>query len=933
MSQSYVVLDLETTGNSPDQGARIIQIGAVKVEDHQITDRFSTFVDPLCDIPPFITELTGISQEHVKGAPTFEEVAVEILSFLEGSHFVAHNVPFDKGFLKKQLERVGYLFPTCFTFDTVELSRALLPTLDSYKLSDLTVYFDMDHSRPHQADSDAEMTAELFIFLHKKLLQLPLITLQVLKKVTLSLKSDWAFLIEQGIDRALKEVNQEDQTVDVFRQLALKRVQQDEEEKEKEKEALPSTFEAFEQQLFSKDGSLARQFEHYEVRVGQEEMARAVHDAFTDYAHALIEAGTGTGKTLGYLIPSIYYAKQTQKPVVLSTYSIPLQEQLLKKDLKLIKKALGISVNVAVLKGRQHYVDLRKFEEAILDREDGSYDVQLTKAQMLIWLLETSTGDVEELNLSSGGQLFWRTVQSDASSDLGRFNPWFSRCFFHRSRKVAKEADVIIVNHALLMTDVHQKRAIIPTYSHAVIDEAHHLEETAIDYFGLSVNHLSIGFSLSRLLQFFSQHQHHETFVQMEKNSLTVLTEIKEDVEELFRMLHAFVNERQTEATDIGRVSYVYKSFNEEGVLWQGILECAMRVQLSSQSILKQFRTQLNQETDDELAYQQQSAVANFKSIIASFEEEITQLYELLLEYDEDYVYWVEVEPKGAKNATYLYAKPIRIHDRLADEFFAKKKSVVLTSATLTIKQSFDYALKRLGLEDFGVRTKQIASPFSYEKQLNVLIPTDIPDVRGQNDQLFIQDVAIKLWRLTDATHKKSLVLFTSYDMLKQVYQYVKDLDDDHSFTLIGQGITSGSRSRLLKLFKQTSGSSILFGTNSFWEGIDLAGDALEHLIIVRLPFSPPNQPLTRAQINAAKENGENPFTDLSLPQAVIRFRQGFGRLIRTTTDTGNFFIFDRRVVTTRYGKTFLESLPTTPVYEGKFEQLLQEHVNNQEER
>lgn len=204
--------------------------------------------------------------------------------------------------------------------------------------------------------------------------------------------------------------------------------------------------------------------------------------------------------------------------------------------------------------------------------------------------------------------------------------------------------------------------------------------------------------------------------------------------------------------------------------------------------------------------------------------------------------------------------------------------------------------------------------------------------MRAHNDQLFIQDVSIKLWRLTESTNKKALVLFTSYDMLKQVYQYVKDLDEYGQLTLIGQGVTSGSRSRLLKLFRQANGASILLGTNSFWEGIDLAGDALEHLIIVRLPFAPPNQPLTRAQINAAKENGENPFTDLSLPQAVIRFRQGFGRLIRTTKDQGNFFIFDRRVVTTRYGKTFLASLPTTPVYEGKFEHLLEAHIHNQEE-
>ncbi|MBM7840192.1 ATP-dependent DNA helicase DinG [Alkalihalobacillus xiaoxiensis] len=939
MSQTFVVLDLETTGNSPNQGARIIQIGAVKVEGRKITDRFSTYVDPFCDIPPFIAELTGISNDDVKGAPAFNQVAHELLDFMEGASFFAHNVPFDKGFLKAQLKLEGLDFPHCLQFDTVELSRVLLPKQESYKLSELTSSLNMEHERPHQADSDAEMTAELFLHLLHKLDSLPLITLQSLEQITLKLKSDWEALIHP-----LKKQKQEkpeadlQSDFDIYRQLALKKPTL---EKELKEEVGAPTFNESEDQLLGEDGWLSSVFDTFETRAGQKEMMNQVYQTFEDHAHHLIEAGTGTGKSLGYLIPSAFYAKKTKKPVVISTYSIPLQEQLLQRDLKLLSKILPFQIRMTVLKGRSHYLDLRKFERALTENEEDSYDVCLSKAQILVWLLETDYGDMEELNLSSGGRMFWKAVQSDGVSDLGSYNPWFSRCFYHRSRRNAQNADLIITNHALLLTDVVQKSSIIPTYSHVVVDEAHHLEEAASDHFGQTTNHLSFGFAFSRLTdntQNSAIKKLEQLLVQKQINyslssAVKAIQLAKEDVDELFRMLHVFALTVETGATDVGRISYVYDSFNEQGSLWQGILESAMRIQVAGESVVKELSQACLLVKDSEaMSYLDRSSLADIYTVIGSFEEQVQLVYELLLEQDDQFVYWIEAEPKGAKNATYLYAKPIDVSNQLADQFFAKKKSVVMTSATLTVNHSFAYQIDRLGLEDFGVRTSHIESPFSYESQVTVLIPSDIPNVRGTNDDLYVQDIAIKIWRITEYSKKKALVLFTSYDMLRKVFYYVKDLDADSTLTLIGQGVSSGSRTRLLKMFKQAEQSAILFGTSSFWEGIDLPGNELEHLMIVRLPFAPPNQPLNRAQIERAKEIGQNPFMELSLPQAVIRFKQGFGRLIRTKQDIGTVFVFDRRIVTTRYGHTFLDSLPSVPIYEGKLETLIEQHLYNREE-
>ncbi|WP_231686760.1 helicase C-terminal domain-containing protein [Bacillus sp. JCM 19034] len=254
-----------------------------------------------------------------------------------------------------------------------------------------------------------------------------------------------------------------------------------------------------------------------------------------------------------------------------------------------------------------------------------------------------------------------------------------------------------------------------------------------------------------------------------------------------------------------------------------------------------------------------------------------------------------------------------------------RKKSVILTSATLAVNGSFSFQIKRLGLEDFAPQTSIIGSPFNYKEQARLLIPTDIPAIKEVTMEQFSYEVAKKLWRLSSMTEGKTLVLFTSYEMLRIVYDFMRKWNEDHILHLIGQGITSGSRVKLMKMFKQSE-QAMLFGTSSFWEGIDLPGNELTTVVIVRLPFSPPDDPLIQAQFEKVKEEGGNPFMDISLPQAIIRFKQGFGRLIRSMTDKGAVFVFDRRITSSRYGKQFILSLPDVPVYKGEFDQLLKDH-------
>ncbi|MDT8859978.1 ATP-dependent DNA helicase DinG [Alkalihalobacillus sp. MEB130] len=933
MKERYIVVDVETTGHSVSKGDRVIQIGAVIIEDGEMVETFASFVNPGQTIPPFIEELTGISDVTVANAPSFREIIPELMPLLTGSYFVAHNVDFDRAFLKNQLELEGYTLPEMPVYDTVELARVLLPKQESYKLGQLAEQLGFSHERPHQADSDAEVTATLFLSLLHKLQQLPLLTLQHLVSISRKFKSDLEPLLQSFIQEKLIKGHSDEEQYDCYRQIALKKLVEDSDDVTIPDEQ--ETFSDYCESLFSEDGKMHSAFSNYELRPGQQKMMNEVDESFRQNEHKMIEAGTGTGKSLAYLLPAAYFSYSNKEPVIISTQTIPLQEQLLSRDLPLLHHLLPFKVKATLLKGRSHYLCLRKFEQSLASIHEDSYDVLLTKALLLIWLTETEHGDIEELNLPSGGKGFWYEVQSDAASDLGRYSPWFSRCFYHRARKRAQKSDIVITNHALLCTDLVHDQRLLPTYSYAVLDEAHHLEETASDHLGAKADFLTFSYLfqrlglteeegiVNRLDQLLEEYQ---VSVPFEHMSVQLIS-LKEELDELFRMLHGYVlSKNKTSATDVGRLRYRYESYTESSSMWQAILECAMRVHMQMKDALKKLQNRVRPliEKKEDMVYKDRSFLANVEGILDQLYVEEQTLYELLLEHDPNLVYWLEVEPRGAKNATYLYSKPIDVSDILADQFFAKKKSVILTSATLSVNGSFNYQERRLGLTDFGVKKSVIPSPFSYMEQVKLLLPSDIPAIKEVSDEEFATEVSIKLWRMMESSSGKMLVLFTSYEMLKQVYYHVKKFNEFGSFQLIGQGVTSGSRAKLMKMFKQTN-QAILFGTSSFWEGIDLPGDELRNLVIVRLPFSPPDQPLLQAQYEKAKEEGKNPFMEISLPQAIIRFKQGFGRLIRTTTDRGCVFILDRRISTTRYGKQFIKSLPEVPVHEGKLEDLMEQ--------
>ncbi|MCC3358355.1 ATP-dependent DNA helicase DinG [Bacillus sp. REN16] len=915
MKKRFVVVDLETTGNSPKKGDKIIQFAAVVIEDGEIIERFATFVNPKQDIPVFIEQFTGISNEVVANAPDFSIVAPEIISSFKDSYFVAHNVPFDYSFLQEELAQCGFENFHCPTIDTVELSRVMLPLADSYKLGQLAETLSLTHENPHQADSDAEVTAEILLKILLKIEQLPLVTVQKLYSLSTSFKSDIREILSEFLDEKSTHVDKETR-FDIYRGLALHKKTK---KKEKRKQKSNTYTETFHSVLHD-----------FSFRQGQREMVQTIHHAMETNQHAMIEAGTGIGKSIAYLLPAIYISKMRGRCMI-STNTLQLQHQLLEKDIAKIREILSFDFEVALLKGRGNYLSLRKFEQILYENTDN-YDEILTKAQILVWLTETATGDIDEINLPSGGKLLWERVKSTIENPGFEDSIWASRSFYQKARKAAEKADIVITNHALLLQDIENHFEILPSYDFLILDEAHRFEALAKRQIGFHIHYLSIHSVLMRIGLLDTNDLLAKSSKLMERNGFEtdsfmhvnqIIKEIRASVNDFFRMIRSHVLMKQREENEKNRIQYILDSVHESGAQWQEANE-----QLTKLSIYKK-------ELINQVQYQRQLVIQNknlltqlqlglFNDYILSIEllVEKCSIIESIVAANENQMTWIEIDPRGPVNSATLHAEPTEVSAFLADQFFTFKKSVIMTSATLTVDGSFSYMIEKLGLDDFQPITLSIPSPFDFERQAALMVPTDLPLVNSVSQDEFVDSISNHIVEIANKTNGRMLILFTSYEMLQKTYMNLKNRLQLEQFVLIAQSITGGSRAKLTKNF-QAFDKAILLGTSSFWEGVDIPGEDLTALIIVRLPFAPPNDPIFTVRAKEIEGKGGDAFKDLSLPEAIIRFKQGIGRLIRSEQDKGVIFVFDRRIITTRYGKQFLTSVPKMQFFHKPLAELL----------
>jgi len=919
--EKYVVVDLETTGHASGKKDKIIEVGIVTIIDGAITEQYSTFLNPGMKIPPFISNLTGIHDTDVANAPLFEEVAAEIKEKFNNACLIAHNVPFDLGFLNDELAGCGLDTLKCPVLDTVELSRILHPQAPSYKLSNLAEYVNIQHDSPHRALADAYVTACLFLKLRDKLFTLPLETIKQLQKIEKKLKSNLSFLLAERSQSLHRKPEYHDH-LGVYAGLAYKKINN----LDSHQKVVEDSYGAFLDDLFQDVSRLHDAFGIYENRAGQREMADLIYDAFESKQHAIVEAGTGTGKTIGYLLPAAYEAIKRQERIIISTYTTQLQSQLLDEEIPILEKLMPYEVKTALLKGRYHYLSLQKFARELDLKEIGNYDIALSKAILLVWITETKTGDIDEIQLPSNGYHFYKRI----SAEMERHEEnegYFS--YYETARQQAAEAHLVVTNHALLCKDLFSEQELIPSYNRCLIDEAHEFENSAARRFGLKLDYVQMQFVLNSIGTWQDSFWTGIRLTNPESASLIsgaewnyAFKETHHELDSLFRQIFSYVSSVKGKAyTDTGRVQCMFPQSKPRGHAWRTIQDMAHRLLFRLRDLTLLIRPiQQKTSADSEEVIETAQLIGQLEDFISSLE------FMFLSEPSRNNVKWAEIEAKGAKNAVYLYSEPASVTKQLQNSLFTMKDSVVLTSATLTMSGSFNFVQERLGLQSGQFMSASIPSPYSYENQVQLLVPDDFPDVREEGEA-FIYSLCEAVLSLAEITEGRMLVLFTSFDMLKKCHALLKEILEEEEFALIAQGITSGSRLRLKKAF-QSHEKAILLGTSSFWEGIDIPGEDLSALVIARLPFQPPNHPLYEARSEQIEAEGKNPFHELSLPNAVIRFKQGFGRLIRSERDRGIVFVCDSRIIKSSYGQYFLNSIPKVPLSVDKTGKLIEKMRN-----
>ena len=887
----YAALDLETTGLDPARD-RVIEVGAVAFTRDRVTTTLERLVDPGRAVPEMVLRLTGIRQEELRGAVTPEAALRELAAFLHGRQPVGHGARLDVDFLAA----AGLWDPATEILDTLDLARILLPAAPSHSLPMLAVEMGFTQPRPHRALDDADATRQLLLRLRDEAASLD----ETLKESMLALVAPYEWSVARFFADALTAPNPDpgpasEEVVDSIRGRSAEAPPDD-----------PALMVA----LLGPEGPLAGALPDYEHREPQLQMLLAVAQIQARGGILVVEAGTGTGKSLAYLLPSIARAVRHRERVVVSTNTHTLQEQLMGKDLPGLRAWLPWDFKAVLLKGRSNYVSLRRWRRFLAELCRDADELRF-KLKILIWLHSTESGDRSELRLHGREEVMWANIASDPLDCIG-IHCTKEDCYVHRARAEAEAADLVVVNHALLLADAEVGGGLLPDFDHLVVDEAHHLEDAATRGLRQEVDGPGLLALLDRLastpgagLLAELQRQPHlgsseDAFGQAIPMSLAAGQRVRELFQGAAQWVAAKLGdlERRDESLRLTPVLREDAGWGHVSVTGENAVTALTALDATLRRAVGGVRDWLGGAEPDQ-------GIRELEIIRGRLSAATGVLDESLLTPDPNRVYWFML-PARTENLI-LRAAPINVGSLLRDRVYAERRSTVFTSATLAVGGNFDYFSSRVGLGP-GIEELILPSPFDFLHQALVCLPTDFP---SPEQETFDQEVTDVIASVARRVGGRTLVLFTSHRQLRDVHAALKHRIDLDEVLILGQGI-DGQRRQLLKAFEEAD-RPLLLGTASFWEGIDVPGERLSCVIMVRLPFPVPTEPVYAARAEQVRDG----FAQLALPQAALRLKQGFGRLIRRSTDRGAVVILDNRILGRDYGKAFLDVLPPASRFVG----------------
>jgi len=912
--EEIVVIDVETTGLDPEH-CGLTEIGALRVVDGEVIERYVTLVNAGLPIPFPIQRMTGITDDMIADAPSERDGLEGLLDFIDGKPLLGHNVNFDIDFITTRAVKYDLPVWSGNRIDTQVAAEVLYPRLIGYSLDELANAFGIVLENNHRAEDDAMAAFGVAQKLWQRLLSLSEGTFKTLHSLAVSSGEAnlvvWTAAAEKSpLLGQLKPPEVKESSIARFDNVIGR-------------PADPRSSQMSEDEMLAylgPESPLKGVIEGYTVRDVQVEMAKAVHDSLEYDMFLVAEAGTGTGKSFAYLLPAIAYASRSGNKVVVSTRTKNLQEQLFFKDLPALEVVLPFDFRAVLLKGRGNYLCLHRFERLLADLSGFKYNERAALTKLIVWASETESGDLAEAGSFPLSKFpgVWAKVRSEGVACLGHRCPYNERCFVQRVRAAVVDAQVIVVNHSLLFAELPES-AILGDYNHAIIDEAHNLEDVAAEYFGAQITTWDITGPLSELYveglknrgylpelieQLSRNYELPAEFLAQYDSCLAAMTDLQRRTEAVFTLL---TNRLETAYSWRDAPYSLKQRYHPGEQVFEGVGGDLLDLAKTATKVVDRLGMLLAgmPDVDDESLERLSREVAGQLEKLSAVADALTFMCD---PSDINAVYWWESPPRQDSIDSKVCWAPLDIANRMFKVFHTQKKSAVFTSATMSVAGDFGYILGRLGLDLLDperVITIELGSPYDFPSQLLVLFPDFLPE---PNIPAYYPAIAELVSHISSETKAGILALFTSYRALQQVYGITAPTLAEHGTLVLAQGI-SGGRSYLTRQFMEDK-ESVLLGTESFWQGVDIRGEALQVLFLTKLPFAVPTDPYVAGQCERMQRLGYDPFSNYTVPQAVIKFRQGIGRLIRGEEDIGVLILCDRRIGTRAYGRAFIESLP-----------------------